>query len=302
MSYHSPKPRPRRVRETAALAQLHFFPTRPPQQLLKWVGNKYRSSGEIVDAMPADYSRYIEPFVGTGAVLATLAPRDALAGDLLEPLIDFWVLVQNEPGRLTEYYASTWAAFMKDPAGVYQRVKDSYNDSPNAVDLMVLSRTCYGGVIRFTREGKMSTPLGPHKPISPAAFAKRLAEWRVRVLQTRFIHADFEDTMAEAKAGDLIYCDPPYVDSQAILYGSQAFSLDRLWKAIERGVAAGARVMLSIDGHKHSSKVRIDLDLPAGLFKQEKLLNCGRSMLRRFQRKGESLEGEVVHDRLLLTW
>jgi hypothetical protein len=39
-----------------------------------------------------------------------------------------------------------------------------------------------------------------------------------------------------------------------------------------------------------------------GLFEREVFLDCGRSMLRRFQEEGESLEDEVVHDRLLLTY
>ncbi len=305
MKYPKPKPKTktRRVRETAGpLAQLQFLAVRPPQQLLKWVGNKYRSAGEIVEAMPSHFSRYVEPFVGTGAVLATLAPQDALAGDVLKPLIDFWLLAQNEPNRLSNYYATTWMAFVRNPGVIYRKIRDAYNRDPNPFDLLFLSRSCYGGVIRFTKEGKISTPIGPHKPIPPASFAKRLAEWRVRVQHTRFVYADFETTMAEARAGDLVYCDPPYVDSQAILYGAQAFELERLWRAIDQCVSRGAKVMLSIDGRKRSGKVQIHLDLPGGLFKREKFLNCGQSMLRRFQKKGETLEGEGVHDRLLLTW
>lgn len=297
------KSKPRKIKEVAGVyTQTHFFVVRPPQQLLKWVGNKYRFAGEIVDTMPSSFGTYIEPFVGTGAVLATLAPEKALAGDILKPLIDFWHLVQEDPNSLNDYYAVTWAGFIKRPADVYQQIRDSYNQTPNPFDLLFLSRSCYGGVIRFTREGKISTPIGPHTPIPPAAFTKRLAEWQSRVQYARFIHADFEATMAEAKPGDLVYCDPPYIDSQTILYGAQAFNLERLWHAVERCVSAGAKVMLSIDGKKHSGKTPIHLDLPKGLFKREKFLSCGQSMLRRFQKKGEILEDEEVHDRLLLTW
>ena len=64
----------------------------------------------------------------------------------------------------------------------------------------------------------------------------------------------------------------------------------------------GVRVALSIDGKKKSGRVECDLDIPDGLFEREVYVDCGRSMLRRFQREGESLEDEVVHDRLLLTY
>jgi len=99
-----------------------------------------------------------------------------------------------------------------------------------------------------------------------------------------------------------VYCDPPYVCSQAILYRGQDFSLRRLMRVIAECKGRGVRVALSIDGKKKSGRVDCELSIPDGLFEREVFLDCGRSMLRRFQREGESLEDEVVHDRLLLTY
>ena len=62
------------------------------------------------------------------------------------------------------------------------------------------------------------------------------------------------------------------------------------------------RVALSIDGTKRSGSQVCELPIPAGLFEREVLVNCGRSMLRRLQMGGQTLEGEVVADRLLLTY
>lgn len=59
---------------------------------------------------------------------------------------------------------------------------------------------------------------------------------------------------------------------------------------------------LSIDGSKRSGDLLCDLPIPEGLFEREIYVNCGRSMLRRFQMGGETLEGELVADRLLLTY
>lgn len=108
--------------------------------------------------------------------------------------------------------------------------------------------------------------------------------------------------MALAKEGDLVYCDPPYTHTQAILYGAQAFSLPRLFECIAAAKRRGARIALSIDGTKKSGAVRTQLPVPEGLFEREVLVSCGRSMLRRFQLGGGSLESEVVADRLLLTY
>jgi DNA adenine methylase len=113
---------------------------------------------------------------------------------------------------------------------------------------------------------------------------------------------DYEETMARAKTGDLIYCDPPYHHSQSILYKAQKFELKKLFAAIDRCRSKGVYVALSIDGTKKSGDVACSIPVPKDLFAREIFINCGRSMLRRFQMGGETLGSEVVADRLLLTW
>lgn len=287
---------------TQTVVQTGFFFVKPPPQLLKWIGSKQRSAPEIARMMPRPFNTYIEPFVGIGAVLGTIAPRRGLAGDILKPLIEIWHLVQNDPELLIDYYTKTLGRYKIAPKKAYLDVRESYNKNPNPLDLVFLSRACYGGVVRFTREGTMSTPMGPHKPISAKSFRRRVYSWRERVKYTRFVHASFEETMAEAREGDVVYCDPPYIYSQSILYGSQDFNVHALWRAIERCVSAGAKVLLSIDGKKKSGREQLDVHIPEGLFRREMSIDVGKSMLRRFQKEGETMEGEDVHDRLLLTW
>ncbi len=108
--------------------------------------------------------------------------------------------------------------------------------------------------------------------------------------------------MRRAVAGDLVYCDPPYSHSQAILYGAQDFDLSELMDEIAACKARGVYVVLSIDGTKKSGNHYCDIDLPDGLFERELMVNVGRSMLKRFQMGGQSCETEGVSDRLLLTY
>jgi DNA adenine methylase len=281
--------------------QLQLFTLRPPKQLLKWVGNKQKYACQIANFVP-EYNTYIEPFLGSGAVLGTLSPASGIAGDILEPLIRIWQLLQTDPRSLVDYYANIWRSYLETKEGTYAQVLSRYNESPNPYDLLFLCRACYGGVVRFTKDGRMSTPVGAHRAISPTALKERIASWRERVRNTIFVHADFELTMANATRGDFVYCDPPYEYTQRILYGAQDFSLERLWAAIERCKSHGAKVALSLDGKKKSGTVTLKFNIPEGLFEREVSIDCGGSMLRRFQKKGETMETEVVHDRLLLTW
>ncbi len=270
--------------------------------MLKWVGNKFRYAEAIATYLPADLGTYYEPFVGTGAVAATLAPERAVAGDALPILVDLLRLVQDDPERLVAHYAIEREAIIERGRDAYEKVKARYNNAPNPDDLLVLSRTCYGGVIRFTRAGYISTPMGPHRPMPAEKLARYMAEWQARLRGVEFVHQGFEDTMALAGDGDTVYCDPPYLHGQKILYGAQNFRLRHLWDEVAAAAERGARVAVSVDGYRRSGDKTIELGIPEGLFKRELLIERGGCMLRRFQLEGGAMTSEKVADRLLLTW
>lgn len=274
------------------------------QQLLKWIGNKQRMAHQIASLFPADMKTYHEPFLGSGAVLGTLAPERAFASDALRPLVEIWMQLSDDPKVVKAWYAERRAGLTPDNrVDHYEAIKASYNASPNGADLLYLCRSCYGGVVRFRKaDGYMSTPCGAHRPISAESFAARVDEWSSRTKGTTFAHLDFREAFQQAESGDVVYCDPPYTDTQTILYGAQAFSIHDLVKEIDTAKHRGVRVALSIDGTKKSGLHKVLHDFPNDLFANEVAVTVGRSMLRRFQMGGETLEGEVVKDRLLLTY
>ena len=272
-------------------------------QLLKWIGNKQRFAHEIIGFFPERFNTFHEPFIGSGAVLGVLAPRKAEAADCFEPLIGIWQALREEPEKVKAWYRDRWLEMEAgDKVAAYEAIKARYNSSANSADLLFLCRSCYGGVVRFRmRDGYMSTPCGVHDPIHPSSFSRRVDEWHTRVAGTTFYHREFQDSLDRARQGDVVYCDPPYSHSQAILYGAQKFSLDELFRSIERAKQRGAFVALSIDGSKKSGEMGCAIKWPKSLFAHEVAVNVGRSMLRRFQMSGQTLEAEIVKDRLLLS-
>lgn len=273
-------------------------------QLLKWIGNKQRMAHQIASFFPADMRVYHEPFLGSGAVLGTLAPSRAFASDALRPLAEIWVQLAEDPAVLKAWYAERRVRYTAETrTEVYEEIKASFNEQPNGADLLFLCRSCYGGVVRFRKnDGYMSTPCGVHNPVSIESFSARVDAWSIRTRGTKFAHMDFREAFQLAEAGDVVYCDPPYTDTQAILYGAQEFLLHDLIEEIDHAKSRGVRVALSIDGSKKSGLHQVLHDFPEGLFENEVGVTVGRSMLRRFQMSGESLENEVVKDRLLLTY
>lgn len=283
-------------------AELRPFKT----QLLKWIGNKQRFAHEVVSYFPAKFNTYYEPFMGSGAVLGTLAPKHGVGSDVFKPIYEIFDALKNDPKKLKRWYAERRNQIAPDNSNkveIYEKVKASYNKKPSGADLVFLCRTCYGGVVRFRQaDGYMSTPCGVHTPVSAESFSQRVDLWKERVRGTMFAHGDYKEVLKSAKKGDLVYADPPYVHSQTILYGAQTFSLAELFETIAELKARGVFFALSIDGTKKSGDRLCDLPIPKGLFETEVFVNCGRSMLRRFQMKDQTLEDEVVADRLLLTY
>lgn len=273
-------------------------------QLLKWIGNKQRFAHEIASYFPSEFGALHEPFFGSGAVTATVMPARGHGSDAFRPLAEIWMALKDDAEQVVRWYTDRWQKVVRgDKVQAYEAIKASYNKRPNPGDLLFLCRSCYGGVVRFRKaDGYMSTPCGPHTPISPESFSQRARLWQTRLEGVRFACQSYEDAMARAQPGDMIYCDPPYSDSQTILYGAQSFNLAHLFEVIADCKSRGVHVALSIDGTKKSGDHICELPIPEGLFEREAFVNCGRSMLKRFQMNGKSLEEHEVADRLLLTY
>lgn len=281
--------------------------------LLKWIGNKQRFADIIISYIPQEFNNYYEPFLGSGAVMAALLDSDAnqlfpkfnhaYGSDILPFLIDIFKLTKNDPIALSTYYKDEIEKYTKDPSTQYDIIKNRFNSKHNPFDFLLLSRTCYGGVIRFRKsDGYMSTPKGPHNPISPDTFTKRLMQWHNLIQKADFDCMDYTKAMDRAQANDVIYCDPPYTHSQGILYGAQTFDIEILWKKIAECKERGVKVILSINGKKDSGKTNISAVPPEGLFERQFFIDCGTSMVDRLQNGGKSMNNKKINDQLLLTW
>lgn len=276
--------------------------------LLKWIGNKQRFAKTIVSYIPNEFNNYYEPFLGSGAVMAELLSSDKVfntsyGSDILPFLIEIFEIVKNNPQSIKDYYKSQIEEYYLNPEKKYLEIRERFNANFNALDFCILSRTCYSGVIRFRKaDGYMSTPRGPHKPISPEVFSKRVDQWSVLLKRTIIRCEDYKVAMDRALEGDVIYCDPPYTHSQSIIYGSHKFNVDELFEKIGECKHRGVKVILSINGTRNSKKEDISVIPPDELFERKLFVNCGTSMIDRLQHTGEEMIDKKVEDQLLLTW
>ena len=83
---------------------------------IKWAGGKQQLLPIIKNKLPKSYNRYIEPFLGSGALLLYLEPTVAIINDMNEALINLYTQVRDNPNELID------AVSILD-----KRLKDSYN-------------------------------------------------------------------------------------------------------------------------------------------------------------------------------
>lgn len=119
-------------------------------QLLKWIGSKQRFAHEIVGSFPEHFGRYFEPFLGSGAVLATLAPQAALGSDNFSQLVDIWRTLRHEPSKLKEWYRERWAIAQA------RQSKRATNESRRPTTEAQMARIFYSSVALATAASSAS--------------------------------------------------------------------------------------------------------------------------------------------------
>lgn len=116
------------------------------EPFLKWAGGKRWLAASDLLPLPSTYSRYIEPFLGGGAVFFRLCPREAILSDLNSDLIDLYKIVRDSPKRLLAALEKQHVLHSHDH---YYRVRASKPRSAldKAVRTLYLNRTCFNGSI-----------------------------------------------------------------------------------------------------------------------------------------------------------
>ena len=223
--------------------------------IVKWVGGKSKLLPELIARLPERWNRYFEPFSGGAALFFKLAPRAAVLNDRNADLITTYRTVATDVEAVIRRLA---IHRREHDTEHYYSVRERWNDpsvswSPvdRAAAFIYLNKTCYNGLWRVNRAGGFNVPVGRYTdppictPDALRAAARLLARAELR-------SGDYAAAVADARAGDLVYFDPPYVPvtetSNFTSYTGDGFgaadqrALADLAHAL---VARGCRVMLS---------------------------------------------------------
>lgn len=182
---------------------------------LKWAGGKRQLLPEIRQNMPKKYNKYYEVFVGGGALLFDLQPKEAVINDSNGELINCYQVIRNHPHELIEALKQH-----KNDKDYFYKIREldrhikeyaKLSNIDKASRIIYLNKTCYNGLFRVNSRRQFNVPYGRYKRpdiVNEAvirAVSKYLNENNIEILNT-----DFSEALSTAKKGDFIYLDPPY--------------------------------------------------------------------------------------------
>ncbi|MCA6969222.1 Dam family site-specific DNA-(adenine-N6)-methyltransferase [Pectobacterium carotovorum] len=183
---------------------------------IKWAGGKTRVLPDLLPLLPKG-DCLIEPFVGGASVFLNTDYSHYVLADINGDLIELYQAAKDDPDELI-WRAST--LFRNgNSAQAYEENRRRYNryitcpfDPARPALFLYLNRHCFNGLCRYNRKGEFNVPFGRYKKVYFPEVEIRLFAEKARDTKAVFLDAHFSQTLKyKAKAGRVIYCDPPYL-------------------------------------------------------------------------------------------
>lgn len=203
--------------------------------LLKYPGGKQRELKRLLPYVPATYSRYIEPFLGGGAMYFYLEPQNAILTDTVAPLINFYQTVRDKYPQmraqlddLQKVWADNRAQYEQarleadSPSirvenrneALYYYMRDILNGKAEDSDLLpavayyFINKLAYAGQVRYNSSGEFNIPFGHYANFNTSIIT---AEYSKLLQSAQMLEcADYHKALELAKPDDFVFLDPPY--------------------------------------------------------------------------------------------
>jgi DNA adenine methylase len=221
---------------------------------LKWAGGKRWFVRRHEPLLPKAFKRYIEPFLGGGAVFFSLRPSQAILSDSNKELIKTYTAIR-ENWKLVWRYLSQHQIRHSKKYYYACRSKNFRSQFSQAAQLIYLNRACWNGLYRVNLKGEFNVPIGTKDTIifDDDDFESIAAALRAATLRC----SDFEQIIDSAICDDFIFVDPPYTINHNtngfLKYNEQIFNWrdqERLRVALQRASDRGAKILVTNADHE----------------------------------------------------
>jgi len=203
---------------------------------LKWAGGKSQLLAQLENYYPSDLRagrirRYVEPFLGGGAVFFAIAQRypieSAYLSDINPDLVLTWQVVQQRPADLLDILERYQRAYNQTPeerrGHLFLTMRDAFNKGRpdintakrsadwirRAAQLIFLNKTCFNGLFRLNSKGEFNVPFGKYKTAVICDAANLMAASHA-LQKAEIRQADYTECWPRVNESTFVYFDPPY--------------------------------------------------------------------------------------------
>lgn len=198
--------------------------------VLKYRGGKSREIPRFLQYIPESFDRYIEPFLGGGAVYFYLEPQKAIINDKNQRLINFYIQLRDNYSEMRKQLDKIQVVYEKNQnlykqtkqanpnehiknynEELYYKMRNLFNHSDESfldgVVYFFINKTAYSGMIRYNNSGEYNVPFGRY----PNLNTKLVTPQHSNLLQNAEIYnLDYKKIFDMAKEDDFMFLDPPY--------------------------------------------------------------------------------------------
>ncbi len=196
---------------------------------LKWAGGKTQLISDIEKLIPQSLANskftYIEPFVGSGAVLFWMLNNfpnleKAVINDINEDLVNTYKTIAENPKELISLLEILQSEYhnlednQEEKKEYYYEKRTLFNSRKSSKTeqstlFIFLNRTCFNGLYRVNRKNEFNVPIGSYK--RPMICDKdNILAVSEALQKVEILCGDFEQTLPYAIENSLFYFDPPY--------------------------------------------------------------------------------------------
>ena len=211
--------------------------------MIKYRGGKSKEIPYIERHIPAFKGRYIEPFLGGGALYFRLEPQHAIINDINSKLMGFYAgvrdnyeQVRKDLDLIESLYTANRSEFDRLKAiipnervedkneDLYYAIRDMFNGLKrrkytDAAIYYFINKTAYSGMIRYNARGEFNVPFGRYKNLNTAFVTEQHSNL---LQQTDIYNEDYRAIFEMAQEDDFMFLDPPY-DCVFSDYGNEEY-------------------------------------------------------------------------------
>lgn len=211
--------------------------------MIKYRGGKSKEIPNIMWHIPRFSGRYIEPFLGGGALFFHLEPGKAIINDINPKLIGFYrgvrdnySILRKELDEIESIYTENRKNFEALKAlhptervedkneELYYRLRAMFNEVidksySDALLYFYINKTAYSGMIRYNARGEFNVPFGRYQHLN----TNSVTESHSKLLQrAEILNTDYSEVFNMCKSDDFVFLDPPY-DCVFSDYGNEEY-------------------------------------------------------------------------------